>query len=150
MPTGPMRPMSALLIAIALVLGACAAPRHRWSPYASDRPVVLPPSLHMLLKFDSNGDGTLTRAELEAGLRQYFWQADTNRDGRLDADEVAAANARRIREEQTDAIPLIDWNHDGYVDFDEFAAGIRSQFEDLDLNGDGQVTPDEFRRAPRQ
>jgi Ca2+-binding EF-hand superfamily protein len=44
-------------------------------------------------------------------------------------------------------MPLIDWNQDGYVDFDEFAAGVRSQFEQLDLNGDGEVTPDEFRHA---
>jgi hypothetical protein len=101
----------------------------------------------LIANYDSDGDGTVTRAELESGLRQYFRQADTNHDGRLDPDEVAAANQRRIRQDESAAMPLIDWNHDGFVDFDEFAAGVRSQFEQLDLNGDGKVTPDEFRRA---
>ena len=67
----------------------------------------------------------------------------------LEPDEVAAANARRIKMDESTAIPLIDWNQDGYVDFDEFAAGVRSQFEALDLNGDGEVTLDEFRLAPQ-
>jgi Ca2+-binding EF-hand superfamily protein len=101
----------------------------------------------LIANYDSNGDGTVTRRELEAGLRQYFRQADTNHDGRLDPDEVAAANQRRISKDESAAMPLIDWNQDGYVDFDEFAAGVRSQFEQLDLNGDGKVTPDEFRHA---
>ncbi|MEJ0044477.1 MAG: EF-hand domain-containing protein [Rhizomicrobium sp.] len=34
------------------------------------------------------------------------------------------------------------------MDFKEFASGVRSQFEQLDLDGDGKVTIDEFRRAP--
>ena len=75
-----------------------------------------------MLRYDSNNDGKITRRELEAGLRQDFRQADTNHDGVLDADEVRAANLRRIRIDQSTAIPLIDWNHDGYVDFNEFAA----------------------------
>jgi Ca2+-binding EF-hand superfamily protein len=133
-----------------LALGACAfsppAPP-KWSPYLPARAENFHSAVRMLLSYDSDNDGTVTRRELEAGLRQYFWQADTNRDGRLDPDEVAAANQRRIRQDQSAAIPLIDWNHDGYVDFNEFAAGIRSIFDQLDADGDGQVTPAEFRRG---
>jgi Ca2+-binding EF-hand superfamily protein len=47
-------------------------------------------------------------------------------------------------------MPLIDWNGDGYIDFQEFATGVRSQFQSLDLNGNGEVTIDEFRTAPSQ
>ena len=101
----------------------------------------------MIANFDSNNDGTVTRGELEAGLRQNFRQADTNHDGRLDPDEVIAANQRRIRLDESTAMPLIDWNEDGYVDFNEFAAGPRSQFEELDLDGDGNVSLDEFRHS---
>jgi Ca2+-binding EF-hand superfamily protein len=97
-----------------------------------------------MLRYDSNNDGTITRRELEAGLRQDFLQADTNHDGRLDPDEVRAANLRRIQLDQSTAIPLIDWNGDGYVDFTEFASGMRSVFEEYDADGDGNVTPQEM------
>ncbi len=138
----------ALLLAGLSLLAACSAePVRRWSPYPVPRAEDWHSGARMIAGYDSDGDGTVTRRELEAGLRQYFWQADTNRDGRLDPDEVAAANQRRIRLDHSAAIPLIDWNHDGYVDFTEFAAGIRSQFEELDVNGDGQVSPAEFRAA---
>ena len=135
-----------ILLVCALVTG-CAGEQH-WSPNVAARSEDWHSGKMLIANFDTNNDGTVTRAELEAGLRQNFWQADTNRDGRLDPDEVAAANQRRIELDQSTAIPLIDWNQDGYVDFNEFAAGVRSQFEQLDLNGDGQVSLDEFRHAP--
>jgi Ca2+-binding EF-hand superfamily protein len=133
--------------AFVLVVAGCAPTRPHWSPVLPPRSEEWHSSRMSIANYDSNNDGTVTRAELEAGLRQYFRQADTNHDGRLDPEEVATANQRRIRQDESAAIPLIDWNQDGYVDFDEFAAGVRSQFEQLDLDGDGKVTPDEFRRA---
>ena len=136
-------------MACAVVLAACAtAPKTpHWTPYLP-QPMPVDFGKAIIAGFDVNHDKKVSRWELEAGLRQYFRQADTNRDGRLDPDEVAAANQRRIRLDKSNAIPLIDWNQDGYVDFDEFAAGLCSLFEQLDLNGDGEVTEDEFRRAP--
>ncbi|MBS0471418.1 MAG: EF-hand domain-containing protein [Proteobacteria bacterium] len=133
---------------IVSLLCACAAPTPRWSPVSAPRSESWHTGKMMIANYDSDNDGTVTRAELEAGLRQYFMQADTNHDGRLDPDETAAANARRIAIDQSTAIPLIDWNDDGYIDFNEFAAGVRSEFQRLDLNGDGKVTIDEFRQAP--
>ena len=97
-----------------------------------------------MLRYDANDDGMITRSELEAGLRQDFRKADVNRDGRLDADEVRTENQRRIRLDQSDATPLIDWNHDGYVDFEEFAAPMRSLFEQYDVDEDGVVTLQEM------
>ncbi len=138
-----------LLVLASVLLGACTASRPHWSPYAVPRSENWHSGKMLIANYDTNADGIVTREELEAGLRQYFRQADANRDGKLDPDEVAAANQRRISLDQSTAMPLIDWNLDGYVDFHEFAAGVRSQFEQLDLNGDGQVTPDEFRRAPQ-
>ena len=140
----------AIFAVTGLLLSACAAHTPHWSPFATPRSENWHSGKMLIANYDTNGDGTVTRAELEAGLKQYFWQADTNRDGRLDADEVAAANRRRITLDQSTAMPLIDWNQDGYVDFNEFAAGVRSQFEQLDLDGNGEVTIQEFRTAPSQ
>ena len=138
-----------LIIAGGLLAASCAHERH-WSPYGGMRSEDWHTGKMMIANFDTNNDGTVTRRELEAGLRQAFWQADTNRDGRLDPDEAIAANVRRIEKDQSTAIPLIDWNQDGYIDFGEFANGARSQFKLLDTNDDGQVTPDEFRNGARQ
>jgi Ca2+-binding EF-hand superfamily protein len=137
-------------IACLLLAAACApATKPRWSPFAPQRAEDWHSGKRLIAGYDANNDGQVTRGELEAGLRQNFWQADHNRDGRLDPEEVAEANQRRIRLDESTAMPLIDWNQDGYVDFDEFAAGVRSQFEQLDLNGDGVISLDEFRRAPQ-
>jgi Ca2+-binding EF-hand superfamily protein len=143
-----MRGISIIGFGLVLAVAACGPPpKPKWSPYAPPRSEAWHSGKALIANYDSDGDGTVTRRELEAGLRQYFRLADTNGDGRLDPDEVAAANQRRMREDQSTAIPLIDWNEDGFVDFNEFANGVRSEFEELDLNGDGQVTLEEFRRG---
>jgi len=123
-----------------LLLWGCSAPTRHWTPFETQRAEDWHNPAALMLRYDANNDGQVTRRELEAGLRQDFWQADTNRDGVLEPDEVRAANLRRIRIDQSTAIPLIDWNHDGVVDFDEFAAGMRSLFEEYDTDGDGVVT----------
>jgi Ca2+-binding EF-hand superfamily protein len=130
-------------VLFALVLVGCSAPTRHWTPFEPPRPEKHG-SFEFLLRYDSNNDGKITRAELEAGLRQDFRQADTNHDGRLDPDEVLAVNQRRIKIDQSIAIPLIDWNHDGYVDFAEFAAPMRSLFEQYDADEDGVVTLQEM------
>jgi len=102
------------------------------------------PPVDILRAYDANHDGSVTRAEMEAGLRADFAKADTNHDGALDKDEVRAVNAARWNSDASTASPLVDWNHDGVVDFDEFAATARSLFMQLDTNGDGVLSPDEI------
>jgi Ca2+-binding EF-hand superfamily protein len=144
-----MRGAPFIVLAVVLLVAACAAPKKpHWTPFEQPRSEEWHSGRMLILSYDVDHDSKITREELEAGLRQYFKQADTNHDGKLDPDEVAAANQRRIALDGTAAIPLIDWNHDGYVDFNEFASGVRSEFEQLDLDGDGVVTLDELKRAP--
>jgi len=134
-----MRAYPWFVLLLGLALAGCSAPTRHWTPFEPPRPEKHG-SFEFLLRYDSNNDGKITRAELEAGLRQDFRQADTDHDGCLDADEVLAVNQRRIRIDQSIAIPIIDWNHDGCVDFDEFAAPMRSLFEQYDVDDDGVVT----------
>jgi len=131
-----------------LLICACAA--LTLAGCGSDGPKrPAPPQWHppvgMLLRYDTNHDGTVTRAEMEAGVRADFARDDTNHDGHLDEDEVRVVNQQRWKEDASTASPLVDWNHDGYVDFDEFAATPRSLFAQLDTNGDGVLSPPELK-----
>jgi hypothetical protein len=130
-----------------LALAGCvmfSSPSHH--PQHQDAPFH--PSVDILTAYDANHDGTLTRAELEAGLKADFAKADYKHLGRLDEEEARAVNEQRLATDQSTASPLVDWNHDGYIDFDEFAANARSLFEQMDRNGDGKLDPTELHPAP--
>ena len=128
------------LAACAAALSACASHRHA----RRDEGAAFHPPVELLQRYDANHDGVLTRAEMEAGLKADFEAADTNHDGRLDSDEAAAVNHQRWTEDASTASTIVDWNHDGYVDFREFAGTARSLFDQLDRDGDGKLDPKEW------
>lgn len=126
-----------------LALTACASHNHRRIP-ENERPKEWHPSRDLLIKYDANRDGTLTKAEMESGLKAEFAVADVDHDGCLKADEVRAINEKRIQDLGSTATPLIDWNQDGCVDFNEFAGPIRSLFTAMDRDEDGKLDPKEL------
>ena len=125
-----------LLSATAMIAAAHAAQR---------LPLGLPPSAALLLRYDANSDGIVTRDEMEAGLKADFAAADSNGDGCLDPVEVRAENQRRLTRDGAQASPLVDWNLDGCVDFREFANTVHSYFDLVDRKKDGRVTLIELR-----
>jgi hypothetical protein len=108
-------------------------------------PTGLPPSAALLLRYDADHDGTVTRAEMDAGLKTDFAAADSNHDGCLDPAEVRAENERRLKRDGVQASPLVDWNLDGCVDPKEFGNTARSYFDLADRTKDGRVTQLELR-----
>jgi len=136
--TKPILALAAIPL-IAVLAGCSSPPRH---PEHQEAPWH--PATAILTKYVTEADGSLTRAQMEAGLRADFAKADYKHLGRLDDEEVRAVNQQRIATDQSTASPLVDWNHDGYVDFDEFAAAPRSLFDQLDRKGDGKLTPAEL------
>jgi Ca2+-binding EF-hand superfamily protein len=96
------------------------------------------------LKYDANHDGTLTKAELIAGVKAEFDSYDTQHKGCLTDDQVAEINAARIAADQATATPLQDWNQDGCLDLREFSVAAYSLFDELDKNSDGKIAPEEF------
>ena len=132
-----------ILLLVCCALSACASGHHRRIP-ENERPKEWHPSRDLLTKYDANHDGTLTKAELEAGLKTEFVAADTNHDACLTPDEVAAINEKRIQEQGSTSTPLIDWNQDGCVDFNEYAGTARSLFTEMDRNEDGELDPKEL------
>lgn len=137
----------------AVLIAACAGPRNpRVAPNRPPPPITeIEQDIKLMLSYDENSDGTVTRQELEDGLHRQFAAADLDHDGRIDLKEMQAENDRRFRAFGTEASPLIDWNQDGYIDFDEFASTPRSVFEEMDKNHDAKLDGNELRlpNAPR-
>jgi hypothetical protein len=108
-------------------------------------PAGLPASAALLLRYDADHDGIITKAEMEAGLKADFAAADMNGDGCLDPAEVRAENQVRLTRDGAEASPLVDWNLDGCVDVREFGNTVRSYFELADKTKDGKVSMIELR-----
>jgi Ca2+-binding EF-hand superfamily protein len=127
---------------------------------------------------DLNGDGQLTGKELTAGLDEDKAQADGDGDGRISKDEYREYFRRRV-EKRADTLTTafkandalmrelegtgkrgglpewfakLDQNKDGQVSLFEWRKGGRptETFQDMDLNGDGLLTADEYVRWAKQ
>jgi hypothetical protein len=135
-------PVMALAV---LVLGGCGGrpqlPSHIEEAWKGHGPLDI-------LRRYAGPDGRLTRAMMEAGLHKDFDAADLNHDGVLQPDEARAVNQQRWKEDQSAISPLQDWNGDGVIDFNEFAATARALFRDLDHDGNGVLTADELYLKP--
>jgi hypothetical protein len=84
---------------------------------------------------DRNRDGVITRAEW-SGNDQSFRQHDRNGDGRLSADEVRADDGSGIVRD----FAAVDLDGNGHVTAQEW----RRAFTQLDDNRDGSLTEDEL------
>jgi hypothetical protein len=142
---------AAAVFAVLILVAGCAG-RPRMIAGPPPAPTDRENSIRMMLSFDLNKDGTVTREEVEQVLRQQFAATDLNHDGVLDQTEVAAENDRRYKASGTGFSPLIDWNQDGKVDFAEYATTAHSVFADLDRNHNGVLEVAELRlpRMPGQ
>ena len=144
--------MLAVSAAVMLIAFACGGPRRGLPP--GGMPDQMRPfseqeqNIRLMLSFDGNSDGTVTRDEMEAALKRQFDVCDTNHDGRIDLREMQAENDRRFRAFGTGASPLIDWNQNGEIEFDEFATTARSMFAELDKDMNGRLDMNEL-RLPR-
>ena len=93
----------------------------------------------------TNADGSLSRADMEASLKLEFKKWDKDGNSELNQAEVVPVNDA-LRAQNVGASPVMDWNGDGHVNFQEFAGGWRTMF---DLCGRGDVvTKADMSRSP--
>ena len=109
-----------------------------------------------LMRYDTNKDGVVDRAEWKAGQEARFKRLDTNGDGTLTQDELfartpAVGNSvlptdRQARRQST-YFQLLDTDKDGVVTFTEFMAQADRNFARCDTNKDGRTNTAECRQA---
>jgi EF hand len=88
---------------------------------------------------DRNHDGVITRAEWR-GSDQSFRQHDLNNDGVLVGTELNAADSSFVRD-----FSIVDLDGNGFVTAQEW----RRAFSQLDVNRDGALTEDELQARSR-
>lgn len=116
-------------------------------------------------RFDTNRDGSLSKAELDAAearaaqqraaaiqsrMDAEFTRLDANRDGQLSKAEFMAG-APQPRAVSTDTvIRQLDANRDGKITLQEFSAPTLATFDRVDTNRDGTISAQERPAARRR
>src|SRR6266542_2201394 len=119
-----------VLPAAALLLSAPAHPPA--SPSSTPIPADKPARANSgIMRYDTNKDGVVDRAEWKAGQEARFKRLDTNNDGKLTQDELFARTpavgnsvlpSDRQVERQSAYFQRLDANKDGVVTLEEFMA----------------------------
>lgn len=101
-------------------------------------------------RLDTDGSGTISRAEFLDLRKRMFAAIDADHSGTLTRAEIDAARAAQGDKapRADDRIWAQDTNNDGQLTLAEFTARLRG-FDLADRNGDGQLDRAEFDRIAR-
>lgn len=99
-------------------------------------------------RLDTNADGKITQDEIAAGRNTRFAAMDQNGDGKITQEEFQAApRPGKQGPRMQQMFQRADTNGDGVLTRDEFDRKADLRLKSLDLNGDGVVTRDEAQQA---
>ena len=105
---------------------------------------------HLLESYDSNEDGKLTQAEIDAVRAERLAKFDADGDGSLTLQEYEALWLDAMRERMVDRFQSHDDDGDGRVTAEEFGERHSKMVARRDRDGDGEITRDDFRHGKRK
>jgi hypothetical protein len=114
------------------------------------------PSNSGIMRYDTNKDGFVDRAEWTAGQEARFKQLDTDKDGKLSKDELfsrarqasdAVLPNDRTLERQDAFFRRMDSDRDGTISKAEFMSQADRNFARCDADKDGRTNSTECRQA---
>jgi len=154
-------------IVIAAALAAVFAVTAAAPSFAAGDPAKHQKRIHrMIHRADTNGDGRVSRAEMEAALGTSFAVLDTNHDGVLSKSELDnrrqtyKAYRQHLKAERqagrhvrgvvrlkglTKHFATIDTNGDGVISRGEIDGAAAHQFKRRDHNRDGYISAADFK-----
>jgi len=108
----------------------------------------------MFERLDADGDGAISRAEIDAAPAARFAEADANGDGKVTVDEIAAMMRAQADARAARMLSLRDADGDGALSADEMgprrADRADRMFSRLDADGDGAITRAEAQAAMQE
>jgi EF hand len=101
----------------------------------------------MLETYDTDGDGSVSQAEVDEWRANRLREFDTDGDGQLSLDEYQALWLDAMRERMVDQFQAHDDDGDGQVTVDEFGQRTSRLVMMRDRNEDGVLNLDDTRRG---
>jgi Ca2+-binding EF-hand superfamily protein len=97
-------------------------------------------------KLDANHDGIVSLDEYLAAATTMYQKLDTQGNGKVTAEELAASPRTLKRDERRaqHQVKRLDTNGDGVVSQDEYLVAAKTRFGKLDKNADGFIDADEM------
>lgn len=100
---------------------------------------------YLFNKFDSNEDGTSTKAEYMDFVDERFVKMDTDRDGTITKEDLYNSRFYTFLPALSEAVFRdSDLDMDGLITKDEMLKAEEINFSKMDKNGDGELTEEEF------
>ncbi|MEL6259111.1 MAG: EF-hand domain-containing protein, partial [Pseudomonadota bacterium] len=101
-------------------------------------------------KIDGNGDGAISKDEVEAHRAEVFATADADNNGLVTQAELEAHREAHKAEFRSKVFSKVDVDGDGALSLDEFQTPEGQGFDRVDANGDGLLTEDEIKAMGEQ
>lgn len=130
-------------VLLALTMSLC------WPLTVSATDPVTERAKALIQQYDGNGDGVLTRDEIDAAQLHRFVQIDFNQDRLIsvaEAREWAGENGQN----PTIWMRHLDRNGDGQLDVNEYVDQVVETIIAMDHNNNGWITRKEVRRSLQQ
>lgn len=149
--TGPMKSTVAVLALLGAVLGSAALAEKGPRGQGGHGEMLL----EMFDGIDTDSDGKLTVAELEAHRAAMFTASDADGDGMLSAEELSARQLARFTESLAERTARMienrDNNGDGSLSLAEMDEGPGQRyFARIDSDNDGAISKAEAEDALKQ
>ena len=146
-------------------IGAAAQPKTAPRPPSGTLQPAIPRATFItnmnaeFVAMDANKDGKVTKEEVEARSRStaaaaeqsrnraLFQALDTDRNGQLSPAEFAKTSSKSQAANGLPVIQHFDSNRDNVITIIEYRTGTLANFDKMDTDKDGVVTPTEMRAA---
>ncbi len=111
------------------------------------------PMMPMFEAFDADGDGKVTKEEVDAYRANRFAEVDADGNGEVSLEEFKAEAVARAEERAAEMFARLDADGDGVLSRDVLESNDRRgamagrMFDRLDTDGDGAVSKEEVEAA---
>jgi Ca2+-binding EF-hand superfamily protein len=137
------------VLGVALLMGANAATAGGWGGHGRGGGPGMGGGMGLIDSFDTDNDGKVTQAEIDADRQQRLQRFDSDGNGQLTLQEYEALWLDAMRERMVRQFQAHDSNGDGSVTVVEFQERYQNVVRNLDRDNDGALTADELRRRGR-